>query len=408
MSCALGALLVCALAWSSPAAAAISVGDVQVAESGTATFTITRDASFLAGATTVAFTTVARSAGTSDYAGDSGTRSFESVLFATTQTRSVSIAIADDALDEPSESFALVISGAEVTDDRGVATIADNDPPPSLSVADAAPVQEGAGAKATFAVWLMPASGRAVAVAYTLQDESATAGQDYAARPGTLVIAAGATEAAIAVDVLDDAADEPSETFVLRLATPDGARLGDGQAAATIADDDEPPPPPSPPGAGPAPAPATSGGGQEPGTGTRPTTGSSVPSSGTTAARAGLGVSSPRLQRPSTVLVTISCPSAAGRCSGRVTIFSLPNPRSRVKALRKERRLGRVRFSVPGGRAQTLAMRLGRTDLALLRRAGRMKVRAYATTQDSAGRTGVRTVSGTLVARTAHSSPSGR
>ena len=107
------------------------------------------------------------------------------------------------------------------------------------------------------------------------------------------------------------------------------------------------------------------------------------------------------------MLVTISCPQAAGRCSGRVTLFSVANRRSRVKALRKERKLGRAAFSVAGGRAQTLSLALGRTDLALLRRTGRMKVRAYATTQDSAGRTGVRTVSGTLIARTAHSSPSG-
>jgi hypothetical protein len=106
------------------------------------------------------------------------------------------------------------------------------------------------------------------------------------------------------------------------------------------------------------------------------------------------------------VLVTVSCPQAAGRCKGRVTIFSVPNKRSQIKALRAERKLGRLAFSVAGGHAQTLALKLGRSDVALLSRTGRMRVRAYALTEDSAGRTGVRSVSGTLIARTAHSSPS--
>jgi hypothetical protein len=104
--------------------------------------------------------------------------------------------------------------------------------------------------------------------------------------------------------------------------------------------------------------------------------------------------------------MTLSCPVSAGRCSGRITLFTIPNARSKIKALRRERRLGRVEFSLPGGRSQTLALSLGRTDRALLQRTGRMRVRAYAITQDSAGRTGVRSVSGTLIARTAHSSPS--
>ena len=122
--------------------------------------------------------------------------------------------------------------------------------------------------------------------------------------------------------------------------------------------------------------------------------------------RTSLGLSSPRLKRPSTVLITLSCPQEAGRCSGRITLFSVPNSRSKIRALRRERKLGRVKFAVQGGRAQTLALALGRSDRALLRRTGRMRVRAYATTEDAAGRTGVRSVGGTLIARTAHSSPS--
>ena len=400
LSCVLGALLFAALAAAAPASAnEIAVGDVQVGESASATFTITRVAGFASGAVTVNYRTIDDSATSpADFTGDDGSRTFPAVLFGTTQTQQVTIAIADDALNELSERFHLAISGPEVVDGDAVATIADNDPLPALTVADSPAVQEGtAGAKATFAVHLLAASGRAVSIAYATVDGSAMAGQDYAKTEGTLVLPAGTRDGSISVGVLDDGVDEPAETFQLRLAAPDGAtRDPGGLVAATILDNDDPP-------ASSVPPPAT-GAQPLPTLPIPPTTGSSAPTGGGPAAPTSLGLSSPRLKRPSTVLVTLSCPQIAGRCAGRITLFSLPNNRSSVKALRKERRLGRVEFSVAGGRSQTFALSLGRTDVGLLKRTGRMRVRAYAITHDSAGRTGVRTVSGTLIARTAHSS----
>jgi hypothetical protein len=405
LSCALCVLLLGALAWASPAGAnAVAAGDVQVGESGSATFTLTRSAGVLSGSTSVAFRTVDGSAGSAaDYVGATGTLTFGAAPFGATQTARVAIAIGADALDEPDETFRLVLAGSEITDEDATATIVDDDPPPSLSIADSPAVAEGApGAKASFAVRLSAPSGRSVSVAYSTVNGSATAGQDYVARAGSLVLAAGSTQVALDVGVLDDSADEPAETFDVQLASPAFASLADGVAGATIVDDDEPPEPP--PAADPAKPGPTSASSQPQGPATQPGAVGSPPASGTAAARQSLGVSSPRLKRPSTVLVTISCPLSAGRCSGRVTVFSIANRRSRLKALRKERRLGRARFSLQGGRAQTLALALGRADRALLRRTGRMRVRAYAITQDGAGRTGVRTVSGTLVARTAHTS----
>ncbi len=401
MSCVLGALLVCALAWTAPASASISVGDVQVGESGSATFTITRNASFLAGSTSVGFATIDGSAGGSDYTARGGSVTFGAAPFGGSQSQQLAVAITADALDEPSETFRLVITGSEVTDGTATATIADDDPVPSLSVLDSAPVQEGAaGARATFVVRLSAASGRRVSVGYTLAGATATAGQDFVATPGTISLALGSTEARIEVGVLDDATDEPAETFSLQLGDPDWAVASNKTAVATI-DDDEPP---APPAADPKPPAPTTGSGQPSSVVGPP---APPPGSGTAAGQPALGLSSPRLKRPSTVLVTISCPQSAGRCSGRVTVFSIANRRSRVKALRRERKLGRMTFAVADGAARTLSMALGRTDVALLRRTGRMKVRAYAITQDSAGRTGVRSVGGTLIARTAHSSPSG-
>ena len=401
----LGALLCAALLCAAPAQAAntISVSGVSVTETdGTvdATFTITRHADSFAPARTIAFQTVDGSATSpADYTAQSGTRSFAGTfLFAETQLQYVTVAVKGDNLDEFAESFHLVISGAEVTGNTASATIDDDDAPPSVSVLDSAGVPEGAaGAHASFVVRLSAASGRSVTLGYATAAAGATAGQDYAPRSGTLTIGAGATQAAIDVPVLNDAADEPAESFELRLSAPSGATLADGVGTATIADDDEPPA-----AAGPGPGAQQ---GSSPPVVLPPLATTTAPTSASSSKAPSLGLSSPRLQRPSTVLVTVSCPVSAGRCSGRVTIFSVPNRRSRIKALRSERRLGRRTFSLQGGRSQTLALALGRRDRSLLRRTGRMRVRAYALTEDSEGRAGVRTVGGTLIFRTAHTSP---
>ena len=375
------------------ARAQISVGDVQATEdAGSMTFTITRRAALLAGATTVSFATADGSAGApADYGATSGTRAFAGSLFGGTQSQQVAVTLAADALDEPEETLRLVISGAEVTDGEAVGTILDDDVAPAVGVVDAPAA--GEGATAAFAIGLSRPSGRAVSVAYATADGSAVAGQDYSARSGRVTIAAGATSAAVGVPISDDSDAEPSETFELRLSAPTAVTLADAAGTATIVDDD-----------GPAPA-----GAAAPASGSGPSAGSGPPpvgpASGTTANSAlpRLGVSAPRLRQPATVLVTISCPRQSGRCRGRLTIFSRPYRRSKIKTLRSERRLGRRNFNLPGGGSQTLLVALSRRDRVLLKRAGRMSVRAYVVTTDGAGRAGVRWVNGTLVARTSHS-----
>jgi hypothetical protein len=381
-----------------PAAqAAIAINDTEVAEAnGTvaATFTVTRTAGLLAGATAVGFTTVDGSAhAPADYAAATGTLTFPGALLGATQTQQLTIAISGDRLDEPAETLHVVLTGAEVTKGDGVATIDDDDPQPTISVGDAPAAPEGA--VAAFQIALSAPSGRDVLVAYTTVNGSAVAGLDYTARGGTIGIPAGATSASLGVPLLDDSADEPSESFELHIGSASGATLGDASATATILDTDQPsgtPPSTSPPGSGSGQPPALGGSGSNPGSGTG--TGGVLPQ---------LGLSSPRLQRPSTVLVTVSCPRQSGTCSGRVTVFSRPSRRSRIKALRRERRLGRETFTLTGGGTKTLQIALSRRDRVLLRRAGRISVRAYAVTQDGAGRTGVRRVNGTLIGRTTHS-----
>jgi hypothetical protein len=397
---ALVALLACGLGLAAPAAAqaSISVNDVALTEGDgptSVTFTLTRSAGLLAGATSVAFTTADVGAvSPADYLLTRGTRDFPGTLLPATQVQTVTVPIVGDRLDEPTETFRLVVSGAEVADGEGVATIADDDPPPFIGVNDAAPAPEGA--TATFGVALSAPSGRDVTVAFATANGSAVAGQDYTARAGTLTIPAGSTAAAVGVALIDDAADEPAESFELRLSAPTAATLVDAAGTATIIDNDEPPAaatspastaPPAPPK---LPLPPTS----------QPSTASSI---GTR-----LVIGNPRLRQPATGLVTIACPPSAGTCTGQLTLFTRPNTRSKIKQLRKERRLGQRKFTLAGGSTTTLAFKLSRADRSLLDRAGRMNVRAFAVTRDSTGRSDVRSAGGVLLRRTAHSSPSAK
>ena len=82
----------------------------------------------------------------------------------------------------------------------------------------------------------------AIQVDYATTDGSATAGGDYTAASGTMVIGPGRTEATLRVAILDDGSTEPDETFVVTLGNPAGATVDDGKAVGTILDDDEPEP----------------------------------------------------------------------------------------------------------------------------------------------------------------------
>ena len=106
-----------------------------------------------------------------------------------------------------------------------------------LSVADAR-ANEVAGAAAAFEVRLSRAAMGTVTVDYATADGTATAGADYTATSGTLTFAAGETAKTVSVPVLDDSLDEGDETFTLRLSNATGARIADGEATGTIANDD--------------------------------------------------------------------------------------------------------------------------------------------------------------------------
>ena len=174
-------------------------------------------------------------------AGADYTASTSELVFAPGDTQeSVRIAILEDDLIEGDEAFQVLLSGAQnanIAAEAATVTILDNDTRSDLAIADAT-VLEDAGTSEV-RVQLSPARSTAVTVDWATADGTATAGTDYEADSGVVTFAPGATEQTINVTVLNDAVDEASETFVVRLSNASGsAEIVRSTSGVTILDDD--------------------------------------------------------------------------------------------------------------------------------------------------------------------------
>ena len=125
----------------------------------------------------------------------------------------------------------------------GYGTILNDDGPPAVSVNDPANVEDAGSV--SFTVSLDAVSGLDTTVPYATVDGTATAGSDYVATSGDLVIPAGDTTGTVAVTVTGDTEVEPDETFDLVLSSPINATISDATGTATITNDDTAAPVPS-------------------------------------------------------------------------------------------------------------------------------------------------------------------
>ena len=220
----------------------VSVDDVTVAEgdAGTTSATFTVSLSTVSGrSVTVNWATTAgtATAGT-DYVAASGSRT----IAAGSTTASVTITVNGDTLDEDDETFGISLTNpvnATVGDGTGTATIADDDPAPSLTIADASVPEGNVGTKTiTFTVALSAATSRTVTVDWATADDLATAPSDYASTGGTITFAPGQTSKTVDVMTNGDIVAELDESFLVNLSAPSRATIGDGQAVGTIVDDE--------------------------------------------------------------------------------------------------------------------------------------------------------------------------
>jgi large repetitive protein len=227
------------------AAPTLSIADTTVTEGDAGTSTATFTISLSAASARTVTANWATSAGTAtpgtDYVTTSGSRSF-----APGETsKTVSISVDGDTVDEDDETFTVTLSAptnATIADGSGLGTIIDDDASPTLSVNDVTVTEGNAGTvTATFTLSLSTASGRSVSTSWATNAGTATAGADYVAASGSRTFAPGETSKTVVVTVKGDALDETDETFTVTLSAPANATIADGSGLGTISDDDAPP-----------------------------------------------------------------------------------------------------------------------------------------------------------------------
>jgi hypothetical protein len=220
------------------------VNDVTVLETNSSTadavFTVSMSQP-RANDVTVEFSTVDGTAlAPNDYTPTSGTLT----IAAGETTALVTVKVMGDTLDEPSETFDLVLSnpvgvflGSDVT---GTATIQDNnDPQPTLTIGNASQVEGNSGTvDMVFDLTLTTVSGNTIVVNYSSQDLTATEPADYNAVGGFVTFLPGDLTKQITVQVNGDTLNEPNHDFQVLLLSANDAVLGNTMGTGTIIDDD--------------------------------------------------------------------------------------------------------------------------------------------------------------------------
>src|SRR5882724_2827069 len=221
----------------------ITIGDATVIEgnAGTSTNAIfTLQLSSPSSQTiTINYATVdITTAGSADYVPTNGI-----VTFTPGQTTAtVTVKVLGDNLNEATEFFGVDLSNpvnVTIGNIEGTGTITDDDPLPSLSIADASVVEGNSGTtNMLFTVTLTPVSGQLVSFDYATANGSAIAGSDYIATNGTMGINPGQSTIAVVVPVIGDTFNETNETFFMNLSGLVNATFTRNQAIGTIINDD--------------------------------------------------------------------------------------------------------------------------------------------------------------------------
>jgi hypothetical protein len=220
----------------------LTVNDVSAVEGNQICFTVTLSAASASNVTVDYATTPGTATAGVDYTPTNGTLTFLGLPTGET-TKQVCVPTAQDALDEANETFFLDLSSpinANISGPRGVGTITDDDPQPTIFIDDVSVNEGNAGTTTlTFTVSLSAASGQPVSVSFASADGTATtAGSDYQATSGTLTFPPGTTTQTISVTVNGDTLNEPDETVLMNLSNPTNATIADTQGVGTITNDD--------------------------------------------------------------------------------------------------------------------------------------------------------------------------
>jgi len=206
---------------------------------GTATITVTLSAPSGRSVSVVYATGGGTAVDGSDYIATSDT-----LNFAPGETsRTFTVTILPDTLDEPNETINLTLSAPNDavlgTPASGPLTILDDDAPPSVQFSSGIYSVNENGGTATVTVTLSATSGQTVMVGYATGNGTATSPGDYTAASGTLTFNPGQTSKTFNVSIVNDTLDEEDETVNLTLGSPINATLGSPTSAPlTILDND--------------------------------------------------------------------------------------------------------------------------------------------------------------------------
>jgi len=161
--------------------------------------------------------------------------------FSPGETRqTLTIPIAGDTLQEPDETFSVILSNLQNVSVQAMAgtalvSIRNDDAPPSLSMASVTLAEGQSGIiSTTLAISLSAPSYQTVTVNYTLMDGTAITGQDYTAGTGTITFVAGETRKTVTIPIVGDSLYENDETLTVRLEAPQNATLDASASTATL------------------------------------------------------------------------------------------------------------------------------------------------------------------------------
>lgn len=156
----------------------------------------------------------------------------------------IEVPIVGDKKVELDESFKVNLRqpvNGFIEDSQGIVTIIDGDRP-KVSIKNTA-IKEGDNGvdEVEFTVSLNAKTDRKVRVKYATEDKTATAGEDYQEKRGTIVFKPGETKQTISIPINGDKKLEANEKLAVVLSKPKNAILGKKQGIATIKNNDLPP-----------------------------------------------------------------------------------------------------------------------------------------------------------------------
>ena len=172
------------------------------------------------------------------------------LIFAPGETsKTVVVNILDDIVFENTETFNVVLLNpvaatiAGLPNNKGLVSIVDNEPMPTVSIADPAPKLEN-NTTIQFTIQLSGPTGKNTVINYATSTGAgpgyATAGSDYTQKTGSVTISGDKSSGTFLVTIKEDSLDELDEVFTVTLTSATNAMIVDNTALGTIDDDDGP------------------------------------------------------------------------------------------------------------------------------------------------------------------------